>query len=114
MILNEGTTRYFLFWKMVFPSLYHLMMSLAPKGFENGMKWFLDKVMPKVIAYVIFIWAFIGFYYLFKYYSKEKALSIIENYKVKALIQRRIWAIITLLSFLLPIILIFIILIKFR
>lgn len=47
--------------------LYDYMMSLAPRGTEVLMKRFLDEVMPKVIAYIIFIWAIIGFYYLFKY-----------------------------------------------
>lgn len=47
--------------------MYDYVLSLAPAGTEALVKRFLDEVMPKVIAYIIFIWAIVGFYYLFKY-----------------------------------------------
>jgi predicted membrane protein len=49
---------------------------------------------------------------LFKYYTKERAGIIVSEFEKKELWQKRIWGALTLISFLLPIILIFILLKK--
>jgi len=59
---------------------------------------------------VIFSWM----YLLYRYYTKERTLDIIESFNKKSPDERRLWAIAAFLAFLLPSILIFIVLIKWR
>jgi len=51
---------------------------------------------------LILLWLFL----LFKYYSKEKGRKTIEIFELKTTAQRKMWGVISLISFLLPIILI--------
>lgn len=51
---------------------------------------------------LIFVWLFL----LFKYYSEEKGRRIIEVFELKTSAQKKIWGVTSLVSFLLPIILI--------
>lgn len=51
---------------------------------------------------LIFVWLF----FLFKYYSEEKGRRAIEVFELKTTAQKKMWGVISLISFLLPIILI--------
>lgn len=48
-------------------SLYESVVAFTPEILRGNVIAFLDQIMPSVIAYVVFIWAIVGFYYLFKY-----------------------------------------------
>ena len=48
-------------------SAYDFVLSLAPPGLESYVKAFLDNVMPKVIAYLMFLWALTGCYFIFRF-----------------------------------------------
>jgi 17beta-estradiol 17-dehydrogenase / very-long-chain 3-oxoacyl-CoA reductase len=47
-------------------STYDYVLSVTPTGMKVFVQSFMDSVMPKVLAYLMFTWALIGFYYLFK------------------------------------------------
>jgi hypothetical protein len=51
---------------------------------------------------LIFVWLF----RLFKYYSEEKGRRTIEVFELKTTVQKKMWGVISLVLFLLPIILI--------
>jgi len=51
---------------------------------------------------LILVWLF----FLFKYYSEVKGRKTIETFELKTTAQRKMWGVISLVSFLLPIILI--------
>jgi hypothetical protein len=58
---------------------------------------------------IFFLWL----YGLYKYYSKERAQIFLNEFNKKTLKERRYWAVTALTSFLLPLILIFVVLIVF-
>jgi len=50
------------------------------------------------------------FFLMFKYYNKERALRIVDEFEQNNMVHKKLWGILTLISFLLPLVLIFILL----
>lgn len=57
---------------------------------------------------IFFIWLFINF----KYYTKKRVEKIVDKFEQKNIIQKRIYGVLTIVSFLLPLFLIFFLLKK--